>query len=93
MKQYTVEEALELGNQITVKTSILITALVTFAVVVVLVKLLWSWTIPDLFPIAVEQSLIAEHISWFTAFKLAIFVALVTSAGALLMGKWGHWQD
>lgn len=40
------------------------------------VKFLWSWTIPDLFPGAVEQGLIASSISWYTAFKLAIFLAI-----------------
>ena len=44
------------------------------------IKLLWAWTIPDLFPGAVEQGLIAAEISWFTAFKLAIFFAILTSA-------------
>ena len=42
-----------------------------------LVKLLWAWTIPDLFPGAVEQGLIARSLSWYAAFKLAIFVALL----------------
>jgi len=42
-----------------------------------LVKLVWSWTIPDLFPGAVAQGLVARDISWYTAFKVAIFVALL----------------
>ncbi len=41
-----------------------------------LVKILWAWTIPDLFPGAVEQGLVAESISWFTAFKVAILVGV-----------------
>ncbi len=50
-----------------------------------LVKLLWAWTIPDLFPGGVEQGLIAPSLSWYTAFKLAIFVALLGAlAGARL---------
>jgi hypothetical protein len=48
-----------------------------------LIKLLWAWTIPDLFPGAVEQGLVARSISWLTAFKLAIFVAVLAGmAGA-----------
>jgi len=43
-----------------------------------LIKFLWSWTIPDLFPGAVDQGLIARDISWYTAMKLAIFVAVLT---------------
>lgn len=60
-----------------------ILALVAVAVVVMLlvVKLLWAWTIPDLFPGAVEQGLIAAKISWWTAFKVAIFAAVL--AGGL----------
>ena len=42
-----------------------------------LIKLMWAWTIPDLFPGAVEQGLVADSLSWWTAFKLAIFVALL----------------
>ncbi len=54
-------------------------AIVAVAVVVMLlvVKLLWAWTIPDLFPGAVQQGLIAGTISWWTAFKVAIFVAVM----------------
>jgi len=62
-----------------------ILALVVVAVVIMLlvVKLLWAWTIPDLFPGAVQQGLIAANISWYTAFKVAIFVAVFAGlAGA-----------
>ena len=45
-----------------------------------LIKFLWAWTIPDLFPGAVEQGLIASEISWFTSLKLALFFGLLTSA-------------
>ena len=45
-----------------------------------LIKLLWAWTIPDLFPGAVEQGLIAAEISWLTSFKLAVFFGLLTGA-------------
>ncbi len=53
-----------------------------FLAVLLLLKLLWAWTIPDLFPGAVEQGLVAGKISWYTAFKVAIFVsALAGIAG------------
>ena len=45
-----------------------------------IIKWLWAWTIPDLFPGAVEQGLIAKEISWFTSFKLALFFAVVGGA-------------
>jgi hypothetical protein len=60
--------------------SLAVVALVFF-LVFFLVKVLWAWTIPDLFPGAVQQGLIAGTISWFTAFKLAIFVAVVAGIG------------
>ena len=51
--------------------------LVVMILGLLLVKLVWSWTIPDLFPGAVAQGLVARDISWYTAFKVAIFVALM----------------
>ena len=42
-----------------------------------LLKLLWAWTIPDLFPGAVNQGLIAAEISWWTSFKLAVFLGVM----------------
>jgi len=51
---------------------------VAFVVVLFLVKALWAWTIPDLFPGAVQQGLVAESISWLTAIKIALFVAVLS---------------
>ena len=45
-----------------------------------IIKWMWAWTIPDLFPGAVEQGLIAREISWFTSFKLALFFATLGGA-------------
>ena len=50
------------------------------AVMFFVIKLLWAWTIPDLFPGAVEQGLVAAEISWLTSFKLAVFFAMLTGA-------------
>ena len=62
-----------------------ILAVVVGALVIglLLVKLLWAWVIPDLFPGAVAQGLIAESISWFTAFKLAVVLSILAGAGGL----------
>ncbi len=46
--------------------------------VLFLVKILWAWTVPDLFPGGVEQGLVASSISWFTALKVGIFAAVLT---------------
>ena len=48
-----------------------------FVVALFLIKILWAWTIPDIFPGAVEQNLIVAELSWLTSFKLAIFVAVL----------------
>ena len=43
------------------------------------IKFLWAWTIPDLFPGAVEQGLIAREISWRTAFHLVVFFGTLSA--------------
>jgi len=65
---------------------LLVLAAVAFIVVLFLVKVLWAWTIPDLFPGAVEQGLVAGTISWYTALKVAIVAAVV----ACLAGARAH---
>ena len=50
---------------------------VLFVVALLLIKTLWAWTVPDLFPGAVQQGLVAGTISWYTAMKLALFVAVL----------------
>ncbi|RPJ49309.1 MAG: hypothetical protein EHM19_00555 [Candidatus Latescibacterota bacterium] len=57
----------------------IIAAALAFIIVLLLVKLLWAWTVPDLFPGAVDQGLIAGTISWMTAIKIAIFVAILSA--------------
>jgi hypothetical protein len=56
-------------------------------IVLLLVKLLWVWTIPDLFPGAVEQGLVAGEISWITAFKVAVFVAVLAGLAGVRRGS------
>jgi hypothetical protein len=62
-------------------------ACVAFVVVLLLVKVLWAWTVPDLFPGAVQQGLVAGSISWLTAVKIALFVAVLS---ALCQGARAH---
>jgi hypothetical protein len=52
-----------------------------------LIKLLWPWTIPDLFPGAVDQGLIAREITWYTSFKLAVFVAVLAGIAGIFHGQ------
>jgi len=51
---------------------------IVFAVGLLLIKALWAWTVPDLFPGAVQQGLIAGEISWSTAAKVALFLAVLS---------------
>jgi len=60
--------------------------LLAFIVALFLVKILWAWTIPDLFPGAVEQGLIAKEISWYTSLKVAIFVAALAGIAGIRRG-------
>jgi len=68
---------------IAIVPGVLVVIAVVFVLSLFLIKLLWGWTIPDLFPGAVEQDLIARSISWFTAFKLAIFVAVLAGVAGI----------
>ena len=56
---------------------LLFLAFIVFVVVLAIVKLLWASTVPDLFPGAVAEGLIAAEISWWTALKLALFVSVL----------------
>jgi len=53
-------------------------AVIVFIFALFVIKLLWVWIIPDLFPGAVAQGLIVESIGWYTAFKIAIVIGLLS---------------
>jgi hypothetical protein len=55
----------------------IVVACIAFVVVLLVIKALWAWTVPDLFPGAVQQGLVAGSISWGTAAKVALFVAVL----------------
>jgi len=48
-----------------------------FVLMLFLIKILWAWTIPDIFPGAVEKGLIVGEVSWFLSFKIALFTSVV----------------
>jgi len=72
---------------IAVVSGILALVAVYVVIVLLLVKLLWAWTIPDIFPGAVDQGLIAGEISWYAALKVAIFVAVLAGLAGARRGK------
>ena len=51
---------------------------IAFVVTLFLIKVMWAWTVPDLFPGAVEQGLVTKTVSWLTAVKIAIFIAILS---------------
>jgi len=59
-----------------------VAAAIVLIISLFLIKVFWSWIVPDLFPGAVEQGLIAESVSWLTTLKLAIVCAVISGAGA-----------
>ena len=62
-------------------------ASILFVVGLFLIKILWAWTVPDLFPGAVQQGLVAKSISWLAAAKVAIFIAILAGIAR------GHQSD
>jgi len=52
-------------------------AAAAFTVVLLVIKLAWAWVVPDLAPGAVETGLVAGELSWWSAFKVAIVVAIL----------------
>ena len=52
---------------------------IAFVVVLLLLKTLWAWTVPDLFPGAVERGLVAGSISRATAAKVAVLLAVLSA--------------
>ena len=50
-----------------------------FVLGIFLIKWFWMWTIPELFPGAVASGAVAGVISWWTALKLSVLVALLAA--------------
>jgi len=50
-----------------------------FVAALLLIKLLWAWTVPELLPGAVDQGLVARDISWLAALKVAVLVAVLSA--------------
>jgi len=63
-----------------------ITTIFAFIALVFIFKILWSLTIPDLFPGAVEQGLIVDTLTWWTAIKISLFVTLIMGLASWTQG-------
>ena len=54
---------------------------------VILVKLFWGWTAPNLFPVGTAGNLVADSISWWSAIKLSILFTLLSAISTFKMAK------
>ncbi len=59
--------------------SIVLLVAAIFVLGIFLIKWFWMWTIPELFPGAVASGAVAAKISWWTALKLSVLVALLAA--------------
>jgi uncharacterized membrane protein len=71
-----IEKKVEQG--VTTGVAILVSVIVTFIIAIVLFKFVWAWVVPDLFPGAVEQGLVAADLTWLASLKLAVLVAVLS---------------
>lgn len=44
-----------------------------------LIQWLWGWLVPDLFPSAVRAGTLSGSITWWTAFKIVVALAIITT--------------
>jgi len=52
-----------------------------------LIKWFWGWTIPEIFPKAVEENFIAAQISWWTALKFSVFLSILMAVTSIKREK------
>ena len=71
-----VEEGVTRG--VTTGVAILVSVVVTFVIAIVLFKFVWAWVVPDLFPGAVAEGLVAADLTWLASLKLAVLVAVLS---------------
>ena len=77
-KQMAEEVEKQVEKGVTSGVTIIVTVVVTFVIAVVLFKFVWAWVVPDLFPGAVEQGLVAADLTWLASLKLAVLVAVLS---------------
>lgn len=75
-----IEEKIEKNVErwVTAFVSIVVSVLVSFVVTLIILKFVWGWVVPDLFPGAVDDGLIVDELTWMTSLKLAILVAVLS---------------
>ena len=71
-----VEKQVEKG--VTTGITILIQVAIMFVISMIVLKFVWAWVVPDLFPGAVEEGLIAASLTWLASLKLAVLVGVLS---------------
>ncbi len=78
MKDFETQVEKKVTKAVTIGVTVLIQAAIVFGITIVVLKFIWGWVVPDLFPGAVAQGLIIDELSWNTSVKFALFAAIVT---------------
>ena len=63
---------------------------VAFFLALLVVKLLWAWTVPELCPKAVSEGYVAGSISWYASFKLTIVICISMAVGVMSVRRSGR---
>ena len=90
MEESRKEVEKQVTEAVTSGTTFLVTAAVTFVFMVVVLKFVWAWVVPDLFPGAVAQDLINADLSWLSTVKLAVLVAVLSGVYQTLIGTFNR---
>ena len=70
----------------TTAITILIQAAIVFGITLLVLKFVWAWMVPDLFPGAVAEGLISADLTWKTAVKFAAIMVVINGANGSYNG-------
>jgi len=68
----------QVEKAVTSVITILVTVAVAFVVTVVLLKFVWAWVVPDLFPGAVDQGILLAELTWLETVKFVVLVGMLS---------------
>ena len=76
--EHKIEEKVTTG--MTTAITILIQVAIIFGITLLVLKFVWAWMVPDLFPGAVAEGLINADLTWKTAVKFAAIMVVINGA-------------
>lgn len=83
--EHKIEE--KVTTVMTTAITILIQAAIVFGITLLVLKFVWAWMVPDLFPGAVTEGLISADLSWKTAVKFASIMVVINGANGSFKGS------